>query len=54
MVGYICYREKEPRGNVIGGRAESMCWLTHMIPSMPVKDHTIVGASIKIERMPLS
>ena len=30
-----------------------MCGLTHMISSMPVKDHTVVGASDKIERMPI-
>ena len=29
---------------VNGGWAESMCRLTHVIPSMPIKDHTIVGA----------
>ena len=54
MVGYICYHVKEPWGNVNGGRAESMCRLTHMIPSMPIKDRTIVGASIEIEHMPLN
>ena len=53
-VGYICYRGKEPWDNVTGGRAESMCRLTHVIPSMPIKDRTVVGASIKIERMPLT
>ena len=53
-VGYICYRGKEPWDNVNGGQAESMCRLTHMIPSVPIKDHTIVGTSIKIERMPLT
>ena len=46
--------DTEPWGNVNGGRAESMCRLTHVIPSMPVKDHAVVGASNKIERMPLS
>ena len=53
-VGYICYRGKEPWDNVTGGQAESMCRLTHMIPSVPVKDYTIVGTSDKIERMPLT
>ena len=43
MVDYICYREKEPWGNVNGGWAESMCRLTHMNLSMPIKDRTIVG-----------
>ena len=54
MVGYICYRGKEPWGNVNGGRAESMCRLTHVIPSVPIKDRTVVGTSDKIERMPIS
>ena len=53
-VGYICYRGKEPWGNVNGGRAESMCRLTHVIPSMPIKDRTIVGTSNKIECMPIT
>ena len=51
MVGYICYRGKEPWGNVNGGRAESMCRMTHVIPSVLIKDHTVVGPSNKIERM---
>ena len=29
---------------VNGGRAESMCRLTHVIPSVLIKDRTIVGA----------
>ena len=45
---------KEPWGIVNGGRAESMCRLTHVILSMPIKDRTIVGASIEIERMLLT
>ena len=53
-VGYICYHGKELWGNLNGGRAESMCMLTHEILSMPIKDHTIVGASNKIERIPLT
>ena len=53
-VGYICYRGKEPWGNVNGGRAESMCGLTHVIPSVPIKGRTIVGAFDKIERMPIT
>ena len=36
------------------GRAESMRRLTHVIPSMLIKDRTIVGASDKIERMPIT
>ena len=47
-VGYICYREKEPWGNVNGGRVESMCRLTHVNPSMPIKDRTVVRTSVKI------
>ena len=53
-VGYICYHRKEPWGNVNGGRVESMCRLTHVISSMPVKDRTVVGTSTEIERMPLT
>ena len=45
---------KEPWGNINGGRVESMCRLTHVIPSMLIKDRTIVGTSNKIERMPLT
>ena len=54
MVGYICYRGKEPWGNVNGGLTESMCGLTHVILSMPLKDRTVVGDSVEIERMPLT
>ena len=53
-VGCICYRGKEPWGNVNGGQAEFMCWLTPVIPSMPIKDHTIVGPFDKIEHMPIT
>ena len=45
---------KEPWGNVNGGRAESMCRLTHMNPFMPIKDRTVVGPSDKIKRMPIT
>ena len=54
MVGYICYRGTEPWGNVTRGQVESMCRLTHVIPSMPIKDHTVVGTFDKIERMPIT
>ena len=47
MVGYICYHGKEPWDNVNGGRAESMCRLTHVIPSVPIKD-CIVGGPLVI------
>ena len=53
-VGYICYRGKEPSDNVIGGRAESFCKLTHVISSVPIKDRTVVGAFVEIKRMPLT
>ena len=43
-VDYICYHGKDPWGNVNGGWAESMCRLTHVIPSVPIKDRTVVGA----------
>ena len=36
------------------GRAESMRRMTHVIPSVPIKDRTVVGASDKIERMPIT
>ena len=36
------------------GRAESMRRMTHVIPSEPIKDRTIVGAFDKIERMPIT
>ena len=52
--GYICYRGKEPQGNVNGGRAESMCRLTHVIPSVPIKNRTVARTSDKIERMPIT
>ena len=53
-VGYICYRGKEPWGDVNGGQAESMCGWTHVILSVPVKDRTVVGTSNKIECMPIT
>ena len=39
---------------VNGGQAESMCRLTHVIPSVPIKDRTVVGPSDKMERMPIT
>ena len=53
-VGYICYRGKEPWSNVTGGQTESMRRLTHVIPSMPIKDRTVVRTFVEIERMPLT
>ena len=54
MIGYICYRETELWGNLTRGQVESMCRLTHVIPSVPIKDRTVVGTSDKIERMPIT
>ena len=53
-VGYICYCGKEQWGQVNGGRVESMCRVTHVIPSVPIKEHTIVATFDKIERMPIT
>ena len=53
-VGYIYYRRKEPWSNVNGGRVESMGRLPHVIPSMPIKDRTVVATSDKIELMPIT
>ena len=36
------------------GRVESMRRLTHVILSVPVKDRPVVGASDKIECMPIT
>ena len=53
-VGYICYHGIEPWGNVTRGQVESMCGLTHVIPFVLLKDHTVVGDSVKIECMPIT
>ena len=53
-VDYICYREKEPWSNINGDRMKSMCRLTHVISSMPIKDCIVVGTSDKIERMSIT
>ena len=53
-VGYICYHGKEQWDNVTRGQMESMRRLAHVILSMLIKDRTVVGASIEIERMPLT
>ena len=53
-VGYICYHRKELLGHVNGGWVESICRLTHVILSVPIKDRTVVGAFVEIERMPLT
>ena len=36
--------EKNHGVKVNRGRVESMCRLTHVIPSVPIKDRTVVGA----------
>ena len=46
--------EKNHGVKVNRGRVESMCRLTHVIPSVLIKDRTVVGASNKIERMPIN
>ena len=46
--------EKNHGVKVNRGRVESMCRLTHVISSVPIKDRTIVGASDMIECMPLT
>ena len=53
-VGYISYCRTEPWGDVNRGRAESMRRLTHVIPSVLVKDRTVVSTSDKIEHMPIT
>ena len=41
------WKSKSRPGGVYG-------WLTHMIPSVPIKDRTVVGTSDKIECMPIT
>ena len=53
-IGYICYRGKESWGNITGGQTESMHRLAHVIPSVLIKECTIVGTSIEIECMTLT
>ena len=53
-VGYICYRGKEPWGKCKWRSGGVYGRLTHMIPSVPIKDRTVVGTSDKIERMPIT
>ena len=45
--------EKNHGAKVNWSRAESMGRLTHVIPSVLIKDRTVVGASDKIERRPI-
>ena len=53
-VGYICYRGKESWGKSKSRPDGVYGRLTHMIPSVPIKDCTVVGAFDKIERMPIT
>ena len=61
-VGYICYRGIEPWGKrksrpdrkLIEKQQDMEVLGVDLSPSMLVKDHTVVGASDKIERMPLT
>ena len=46
--------EKNHGVKVNRGRVGSMCRLTHVISSVPIKDRTVVGASDKIERIPIT
>ena len=54
MVGYICYRGKEPWGKSKSRPGRVYGRLTHVILSVPIKDRTVVGTSDKIECMPIT
>ena len=54
MVGYICYRGTEPWGKRKSRLDGVYGRMTHVIPSVPIKDYTVVGPSDKIERMPIT
>ena len=53
-VGYICYRGTKPWGKRKSRPDGVYGRMTHVIPSMPIKDRTVVGAFVEIERMPLT
>ena len=61
-VGYICYRGTEPwgksklrpDGKSIEKRQDMEVLGVDLSPSVLIKDYTVVGASDKIERMPLT
>ena len=53
-VGYICYRGTEPWGKRKSRLGGVYARMAHVIPSEPIKDRTVVGASDKIERMPIT
>ena len=46
--------EKNHGVKVNQGQVESMRRLTHVISSVPIKDHTVVGTFDKNERMPIT
>ena len=46
--------EKNHGVKVNRGRAESMCRLTHVIPSMPIKNVPLLALFDKIERLPIT
>ena len=54
MFGYICYYGKEPWGESKLRPGGVYGRLTHVILSVPIKDRTIVGIFVEIERMPLT
>ena len=54
MVGYIFYRGKEPWGKSKSRPGGVYGKWTHVIPSVLIKDRTVVGASDKIERMDIT
>ena len=62
MVGYICYCGTEPwgksksrPGEISIEKQQGMEVLgMDLSPSVSIKDHTVVGTSNKIERMPLT
>ena len=61
-VGYICYRGTEPwgkrksrpDGKLVEKQQDMEVLDVDLSPSVSIKDRTIVGASNKIERMPLT
>ena len=62
MVGYICYRGTEPwdksksrpDGKSIEKQQDMEVLRVDLSPSVSIKDRTVVGASDKIEHMPLT
>ena len=46
--------EKNHGVKVNQGWTESMCRLTHVILSVSITNHIVVGAFVEIERMPLT